>query len=100
MIALHAGNEHGFVFKAGSSDIDNHSEMNHQNFQRWLNVKPIPNIPENTVIVLDSTLYHNVQMDRCPTMATRKAHMQAWLDHHSTTYGPAMVKIELLQLYK
>ena len=42
MIVLHAGNEHGFVpfgklvFKAGSSDGDYHSEMNHQHFQSWL----------------------------------------------------------------
>ena len=39
MILLHSDNEQGFVpggklvFKAGSSDGDYHSEMNHQNFQ-------------------------------------------------------------------
>ena len=106
MIVLHAGNKHGFVpggklvFKAGSSDGDYHSEMNHQNFQRWLTEKLIPNIPENTVLVLDNASYHNVQMDRCLTMATRKADMQAWLDRHNITYRPAMVKVELLQLCK
>ena len=104
MIVLHAGNEQGFVtggklvFKAVSSDGDYHSEMNHQNFQRWLTEKLIPNIPENTVLVLDNASYHNVKMDRCPTMATRKADMQAWLDRHNITYRPAMV--ELLQLCK
>ena len=106
MIVLHAGNEHGFVprgklvFKAGSSDGDYHSEMNHQNFQRWLTEKLIPNVPDNTVLVLDNAAYHNVQVDRCPTMATRKADMQAWLDRHNTTYRPEMVKAELWQLCK
>ena len=50
MIVLHAGNEHGFVpggkleFKAGSSDGDYHSEMNHQKIRRWLTEKLIPNV--------------------------------------------------------
>ena len=93
MIVLHAGNEHGFVlgrklvFKAGRSDGDYHSEMNHQTSQRWLTEKLIPNIPENTVLVLDNASYHKVQMDRCPTMATRKADIQAWMDRHNITYS-------------
>ena len=100
---LHVGYENGFVpggklvFKAGSSDGDYHSEMNHKSFQRWLTEKLIPNAPENTVLVLDNAACHNVQVDGCPTMATRKAGLAGPPQHHLQT-GDG--KAELLQLCK
>lgn len=106
MIVLHAGYEGGFIpgaeliFKAHSSTGDYHNEMNQHNFMKWLSEKLIPNLPPNSVLVLDNASYHNVQVDRCPTTATRKADMQSWLSRHNIQFAPKMLKPELLMLCK
>lgn len=66
LIIVHAGWECGFIdnalliFQAGTKSGDYHSEMNYVNFSRWLQEKLLPNIPPNSVIVLDNASYHNV----------------------------------------
>ena len=106
MILLHAGSKNGFisgaklVFKAKSTTGDYHSEMNFENFKKWLQEKLLPNLQPNSVIVLDNAAYHNVQQDKCPTAASRKAVIQEWLSRHNITYSPDMLKAELLELCK
>lgn len=106
MIVLHAGTDTGFipgaalVFKAHSATGDYHSEMNAQNFTKWLLEKLIPNLPPKSVLILDNAAYHNVQADRCPTMGTRKADMQAWLTRNNVPYSGDMLKVELLEQCK
>ena len=51
-------------------------------------------------MVLDNAAYHNIQVDRCPTMAIRKADMEAWLDRHNVTHRPGTLKTEVLLLCK
>lgn len=106
MIVLHAGSRHGFIpgaaliFKAKSVSGDYHSEMNHANFMKWLQEMLIPNLPANSVLVLDNVAYHNVQVYLCPTSATRKAEIQEWLRRNNIQYDHKMLKPELLQLCK
>ena len=82
MIVLHAGSSKGFipnaklVFKAHSSTGDYHQEMNFNNIFKWLQEKLIPNLEPNSVLILDNAAYHNMQYDKCPTSASRKAEMQ------------------------
>lgn len=82
---MHAGSESGFVdnacliFKAGLATGDYHGQMNRENFTRWLTEKLLPNIPANSVIVLDNAPYHCVQEDKIPTKSSLKKDMVAWL---------------------
>lgn len=61
LIMLHAGGENiGFVknalliFKSGTKTGDYHNEMNFENYEKWLKEKLIPNLPKNSVLVLDN----------------------------------------------
>ena len=38
------------------------------------------NIPDNSVIVLDNAMYHNKQMDKAPTTASKKHDIKQLLD--------------------
>jgi hypothetical protein len=87
IIFVHAGGEMGFVpnalliFKSGckSKSSDYHDDMNAENYETWLKEKLIPNLPQNSVVVTDNASYHNVQLNRAPTSASRKSEMKEWL---------------------
>ena len=67
------------VWKAKSSTGDYHDEMNGDNFFKWVKEKLIPHLPPKSVLIIDNAPYHNLQVDKCPTQASRKADIQAWL---------------------
>ena len=106
IIIVHAGSKDGFVngaqliFKSKSKSGDYHDDMNFDNFRRWLESQLIPNLPPNSVVVLDNASYHSKQEDRCPTQATKKADIQAWLKRRGVHFTEGMLKAELLQLCK
>ena len=106
MIIVHAGTKDVFipgaklVFKANASSGDYHNEMNFNNFSKWLNERLIPNLKSKSVVILDNASYHNVQKDKCPTTATRKADIQGWLQRKNIPFTSTMLKPELLELCK
>ena len=65
MIVLHAGGVEGLVegadlvFKSKMNSANYHDEMNNKDFMEWLTQQLLPNIPPNSVIVLDNATYHN-----------------------------------------
>ncbi|XP_047027978.1 uncharacterized protein LOC124636069 [Helicoverpa zea] len=46
--------------------------MDGNNFTKYLKEKLIPNLPENSILVMDNASYHSMQVDKAPT--TRKKH--------------------------
>ena len=72
--------------------------MNSEKFIGLLRGKLIPNLPPKSVVVIDNASYHSVQEDKCPTQASRKAYMQAWLTKHNVAWCNDMLKVELLEL--
>jgi transposase len=106
LIIIHAGGESGFVdnaltmWKAGQSSGDYHEQMNRENYVRWLEDKLIPNIPPNTVLVIDNAPYHNIQSDKAPTSNSKKVEMQLWLDRKRIAYSEGMLKPQLYKLIK
>jgi hypothetical protein len=82
---LHAGGINGFIpnaaltYKAGSSTEDYHGEMNTANFEKWAVEKLIPNLPAQSVIVLDNAPYHSLQINKPPSAYTIKTDMISWL---------------------
>ncbi len=74
-IIIHAGTSDGFVpnalltFKAKSKSGDYHSsEMNGENFKKWLQEKLLRNMPPGAIIVVDNAPYHSVLAEKIPTM--------------------------------
>ena len=43
-----------------SASGDYHGQMNHENFEKWLKEMFLPNIPSNSIIVMDNSPYHSV----------------------------------------
>ena len=53
-----------------------------------------------SVLIIDSAPYHNPQVGKCPTKASRKADIQAWLTRQHVPFGATLLKAELLQICK
>lgn len=72
VVIVHAGSEAGFVpnalltFKAGGKSGDYHDNMNYENYEKWLKTQLIPNIPPNSVVMVDNASYDNKQYDLVP----------------------------------
>lgn len=105
-VIVHAGSESGFIpnalltFKAGTKSGDYHDNMNYENYELWLKSQLIPNLPPNSVVVVDNASYHNKQYDRAPTSNAKKADMQAWLTEKGIMYDTAYLKPQLYNLIK
>ena len=104
LIVLNVGSKAGFlkgtelVWKAKSSTRDYHDEMNGDDFFKWVKEKLIPHLPPKSVLIIDNAPYHNLQVDKCPTQASRKADIQAWLTRRQIPFGATLLKAELLQI--
>ena len=106
LIIVHAGSQYGFVpntlliFKSNQKTGDYHDNMNADNYRRWIEEKLVPNLPANSVLVIDNASYHNVQLEKTPTSNSTKRDMQDWLTRHAIPFRPDMVKAELYEVVK
>ncbi|XP_028173855.1 uncharacterized protein LOC114362596 [Ostrinia furnacalis] len=106
LIIIHCGGYTGFVdgalviFKSKCKTGDYHDTMNFVNFSKWLNEKLMPNIPPNSVIVMDNAAYHSVRVEKKPTMASTKPEMQDWLRRHEVPFDDKLKKDDLSKLIK
>lgn len=79
LIMLHAGGEMAFIegcltmLEAQHKPGDYHDNTNHNMYMKWLTEKLIPNLPVNSVVVIDNSPYHNVQLDKCPNSNNKKS---------------------------
>ena len=99
LIVVHAGGAEGWVqgadlvFRSKTNSAGYHDEMNSEHFMEWFNEQLLPNIPRNSVIILDNAPYHNTQKDKPPTTATRKEDIRKWLDNHTIPYDKKDIKV-------
>lgn len=106
LIIVHCGGQSGFVdgalliFKSKCKTGDYHDSMNFVNFSKWINEKLMPNIPPNSVIVMDNAAYHSVREEKKPTMASTKSAMQEWLRRHNVPFDDKLRKDALIKLIK
>ncbi|PSN33422.1 hypothetical protein C0J52_22593, partial [Blattella germanica] len=73
--------------------------INFQNFSKWVQEKLLPNLPPNCLIVLD-IVYHSVQTNKPPTLASRKSEIQGWLNTNGTHFEEDMRKAELIHMLR
>jgi len=111
LIILHAITNNGWikgadlVFQAKTCTGDYHGQMNHDNFSKWFTNQLIPNIPKNSLIIMDNAKYHNVLADNTfPTTSSRKHELMTWLINNypdnELLKEPNVLKSELYELCK
>lgn len=89
------------VFMANRKTGDYHGQMNWDNFSRWFENKLMPNIPKESMIIMDNAKYHNVREqgpfpDRNPT----KEMLRGRLSAKGIPWGQDMLRAELYELCK
>lgn len=84
----------------GSKSDDYHNEMDIIKYSKWLQTSLIPNLPPNSVIVLDNALYNNEQQDKEPTICSQKDEMMIWLQKNKIHFSEEFNKQELYELIK
>ena len=97
----HAGWVDGaqLVFESKQQTGDYHGQMNWDNFSRWLTTQLVPNIPAQSLIILDNAPYHNPLVDDAfPTQRTLKKELCEWLEHNGIPWTEDMLKPELFEL--
>ncbi len=105
LIIVHAITQKGWVdgaelcFHAKKRTGDYHGQMDGDNFLKWFTQRLLPNIPANSIIIMDNASYHNVLVDEAfPTSTTRKCDMQDWLTKNGYPWTEDMLKAELFGL--
>ena len=74
--------------------------MNSVNFKHWFENKLLPNIPNNSIIVMGNASYHSVQLNKPPTSSSKKSVMQSWLQQNNIQYEPNATKVVLYDIIK
>lgn len=109
IIILHAGNENGFLQNAlllSAKDIktscaDYHQDMNAELFEKWFKEQLIPNLPINSVIVMDNASYHSRQINKIPNLNSKKADILYFLKEKNIAIPEKVpCKKELIQIIK
>jgi len=107
VIVVHAITVNGWVdnaqlvFDANKRTGDYHGQMNWGNFSKWFEVQLLPNIPANSLIILDNARYHNVFTENAfPVPTTRKEVLCDWLEKNNIPWTTDMLKPELYELCK
>jgi len=95
-------NDADLVFQAKKRTGDYHGQMNWDNFSRWFSTQLLPNIPQESMIILDNARYHNVYVEdsTLPNSTSSKDDLRDWLTRNRIPWQDDMLKVELWELCK
>ena len=86
-------------FKSTRKTGDYHGQMNHELFTKWFREKLLPNIPENSLIIMDNASYHNVlSVHSSPTENCQKERIRDWLEQNNIPVKKDCLKVELVEI--
>jgi len=89
------------VFKSTKKTGDYHGQMNHELFAKWFKEKLIPNIPDNSLIVMDNASYHNILSSHStPTSTNSKKKIRDWLEKNNIACREDCLKAEMVEILK
>jgi len=89
------------VFEAKKRTGDYHGQMDWGNFSKWFMEQLLPNIPENSIIIMDNASYHNTTEENTfPKSNAHKEDLRKWLDDKGIPWGEDLLKAELYALCK
>lgn len=105
LIIMNAITKDGWVpgakvtFKSTRKTGDYHGQMNHKMFTKWFSEKLLPNLPANSLIIMDNASYHNVLTPySAPTPSCKKAKIRAWLERNNFPIKEDCLKVELVEI--
>ena len=106
-IILNAVTQNGWVdgaqlvFQAKLRTGDYHGSMDEENFTKWFKCQLLPNIPDNSVIIMDNAAYHNMFIeDDVPPLTSKKALLQKWLADNNIAFDENFLKMQIIDLIK
>ena len=85
-----------WFFKSKTNSADYHDEMNTEHYMEWFTQQLLPNLPPNSVIIVDNATYHNKQKDKPPTTANKIDDIKQWLNRQNIQYDDKDIKKTLL----
>jgi len=89
------------VFKSTKKTGDYHGQMNKDLFLKWFTEKLLPNIPDNSLIVMDNAPYHKTLAEySAPTESSSKNKIRAWLEQNKIYCKEDCLKPELVEILK
>jgi hypothetical protein len=62
--------------------------------------KLIPNLPAESVAVIDNAPYHNIKINKIPASNSTKKEMQQWIQKQNIPFADDMLKPTLCRLIK
>ncbi len=87
------------VFKSSRKTGDYHGQMNGDLFRKWFVDKLLPNIPNNSIIIMDNASYHNMLADySAPTANCSKEKIRVWLEANKIPCKDDCLKVELIEI--
>ncbi|XP_068219992.1 uncharacterized protein [Palaemon carinicauda] len=106
-IMIHAGGSHGFIdgaflmFKSkNGAKGDYHDSMDCKTFKFWFENQLLPNINNQSLIIMDNAPYHSKILNKVPTISNKKCQILQWLESNKIDHDPAITKLELLKICK
>ena len=87
------------VFKSTRKTGDYHGQMNWELFKKWFTEMLLPNIPEQSLIIMDNAPYHNNLSEHSPpTAQSSKKKIKEWLEQNKVYCRDDCLKPELVEL--
>jgi transposase len=105
LIIINAITKEGWVpgakltFKSTKKTGDYHGQMNQELFTKWFTEKLLPNIQENSLIIMDNASYHNILSPHsAPTAKCKKEKIRSWLDQNNIPLSTDCLKAEMVDI--
>jgi len=87
------------VFKSTRKTGDYHGQMNAELFQKWFAERLLPNIPPNSLIVMDNASYHKARtVNSSPIISDTKDRIRKWLEDNGMPCRCDCLKVELVKM--
>lgn len=105
---LHAGTENGWVPNAlrlsakniKDSSLDYHEDTTGEFFEDWFKNQLLPDIPPNSVIVMDNAKYHSRELNKVPGASSTKHAIQEYFYDNDIYFEECYTKKQLLEVLK
>ena len=105
LIIVNAITKEGWVpgakltFKSTKKTGDYHGQMNQELFVKWFKEKLLPNIPKNSLIIMDNASYHNtLSPHSAPTANCKKDRIRSWLEQNNIPLSKDCLKVEMIDI--
>ncbi|MDP3704819.1 MAG: transposase [Legionellaceae bacterium] len=107
LIIINAITKDGWVpnakltYKSTKKTGDYHGQVNYELISKWFQEKLLPNIPKNSLIIMDNAPYHNV-LSPCsaPIFSSKKEYMRLWLANNNVPVSDDCLKPEMIEILR